>query len=77
MRIGDFLKTEVGKRFSDVLKGCDKRWECEYYNNLGEYTKILEENGWTSEMISEQLLWIKRDMYYVDEHDKDFVIVAN
>lgn len=33
MKIKDFIKTENGKRFEKMLKGCDKNCGVEYWQN--------------------------------------------
>lgn len=73
MKIKNFIKTENGKKFDKILEGCNKNWECEYYENDNEYVEMLKDNNWSNEEIEEQLLSMERYTLVTGE----FVIVIN
>ena len=77
MTIKDFLATENGKRYEEALSGCDKRRQCEYWENLCDYATCLRDNGWSQEDIEEQVYVVSSDCYREKESDDDFVIVIN
>ena len=75
MKIKDFIKTENGKRFTEVLSGCDKNWEVEYWKSDFEYVECLKDNGWNDEDIEEQLLAI--DRIKLCDSASDYVLIIN
>ncbi len=75
MTIKDFIKTEVGKEFKEVLKGCNKSWQVEYYEEIGDLHEELKANGWLDSDIEDHIDLL--DFYKVSDDRKDFVIVIN
>lgn len=77
MTIERFVETEVGAKFKDVLKGCNDKWEVEYWDNMNDYATCLALNHWSNEDIADEIDYIYEVCYKANPDDYDFVIVIN
>lgn len=76
MKIKDFIKTEVGKDYKELLKGCNGNWECEHYDELGDLQEELKANGWLDSDIDEHID-ILNIHSPIGKGRKDFVVIYN
>ena len=77
MTVGTFLKTDKGSKYDDVLSGCDKQAEVEYWNDMNDYATMLAENHWSDEDIMDEIDYIGEICYKANPKDFDFVLVIS